>query len=170
MHWVPGWALLPRWRNRLDFAGLTAGALIPDIELPFYFLLTRDPVLSRGIMHSLFGAFTIDLILGSLLAVTLIPWAVARLSRRPYWRAFFRFYATPARPTRDVLMASVVLGALTHILLDQFTHAYNPVFWPDATGVPGFLLLGSIIPSSLLFQMLLLGPMVWIIWRARPKA
>jgi membrane-bound metal-dependent hydrolase YbcI (DUF457 family) len=146
------------------------GAIVPDLEIPFYFVLTGNGTLSRGFMHSLLGAVTIDLVVGSLLAVTVVPWFILKLRGREYWGKFLRFYATPRTASRDVVMASVALGALSHAVLDLFTHAYNPILWPFPVGTEGLLLLGDLVLSLLLVHAVLVGPFVWLLWRPAARS
>ncbi|WP_213816545.1 DUF4184 family protein [Glaciihabitans sp. dw_435] len=124
-------AILPFARTRLVPAGLVAGSVAPDL---FYYIPVRMP---RDLSHSLLGVVTVDLAFG-VVAVVLwqvifrrpvvdfLPlWARARLASLPW---------TGLRAPREtwvmtavLLVASIIVGTLTHLLWDTFTHPGWPV-------------------------------------------
>lgn len=138
-------AAVRRWR--LPFSALAIGSMIPD--LPLFVPLASN----YGVTHSTLGLFTADLPLGlaGFLAFQLLfkgplfALLPAAIQRRCVGLARPNIEATGGFGLRAVL--AVVVGALTHIAWDSFTHR-------DRTGthlVPGlnataFALGGSSVP------------------------
>lgn len=108
--------------RRLSFAGLVIGSMMPDIG---YYI---GKLSLGGKTHSLAGLFEICLPAGlALLLVTrFLHRPVARLLPNPHRDALLGL-APPASPLAPgalaVAAASVLLGALTHVNWDAFTHA-----------------------------------------------
>lgn len=137
--------LKPRF-GRLNFAGMTIGAMIPDIEpliawifgwsvfCGWDFPCSLAP--DRLVLHSIVGALTVDVAL-TILSVKLLGSVlkVDRLGIRGFTsvRIDAGFYASAA------------IGALSHVLVDWLHHPANPVFWP-------FLIDGSYYVDGLLPQ------------------
>jgi hypothetical protein len=105
--------------DRLPAAALVIGSMVPD----YPWFLTRGR--SSGLSHSLLGVVTVDLAAGLLAFLLwrrvaqapvrdLVPRAVGTRLPRP-----------PGLRGRDLGWAAlaVVLGALTHVVWDSFTHA-----------------------------------------------
>ncbi len=117
-------ACLPRrW---LSLTGLIAGSLVPDFE---YFLRMK---MQSHYSHTLFGLFWFDLPLGLLLAF-LFHYAIrdtlldnlpsmlrSRLQRfgRIDWHRY-------AKENPLAVAVSILIGAVTHLFWDGFTHSYG---------------------------------------------
>ena len=126
-------AVLPLLRLGLVPSALVIGSMAPD--LPYYLPLSIDSAKT----HSLFGVVGIDLLLGlvaygvwralvSPLATAVAPASMrARLPRR----APFGLSGDP-RPALLVAV-SLIAGAATHVLWDEFTHVdrwgYRHLAW-----------------------------------------
>ena len=117
-------AVLPFAKTPLLPAALAIGSMVPDL---FYYV----PVgIGRSFSHSWFGVFTIDLGVGIL--VFLLWQLVLRrpvLDFAPLWvrQRMGRSEWMPAGRLRWVrlvlvLAASLLIGILTHVLWDDFTH------------------------------------------------
>ncbi|NNM44810.1 DUF4184 family protein [Knoellia koreensis] len=105
----------PRWAVP---SALVIGAMVPDA---LYFVPVRG---DRGFTHSLTGVVTLDLVLG-LLAFAAWRLAVAPAARDLAPTAVRERLPAPAVPRgRDWWWAAVcvVVGALTHVAWDAFTH------------------------------------------------
>lgn len=124
-------AALPLLRTPLPTAPLLVGTMAPDVP---YFLPIRVP---RDLTHSLAGVPTVDLLLTAVLVllwytalrppvVDLLPGAV-RERIRPRgplgWRA--ERHAWPVAIAMAV--AAALVGILTHLAWDAFTHANSPL-------------------------------------------
>ena len=121
-------AALPFRRTRLVLSALVIGCFSPDFE---YFLR----LVPRGRFgHTPMGLFAFDLPLS-----VLIFWLFHAYAREPIlaWLPPAFRQRIPAnsalsslRNIRGValVLASIIIGAATHILWDSFTH---PFFWPD---------------------------------------
>ncbi|MCI0481929.1 MAG: DUF4184 family protein [Candidatus Dadabacteria bacterium] len=126
------WPLFVRFRDKLHFMCLTFGAMIPDIEVVFLAPVTPELGHARGLMHSYYGALTVDVMLVLVIAYLMVP-PLGKLFRRrkgAKWRIFAGKDVFKA--PRDVgwAVASACIGTLSHVTLDVFTHTYNPIFYP----------------------------------------
>ncbi len=118
-------AALPFVRTPLLPAALAIGTTSPDL---FYFA----PIgVARDLSHSWLGVFTVDLLIG---VVCYLLWRVfLRAPVVDFTPRWARQRVAPARPMKGVafaglLVASVLIGAVTHVVWDSFTHPYNTVF------------------------------------------
>ena len=133
-------AVLPLMRLGLVPSALVIGSMAPD--LPYYLPLSIDSAKT----HSPVGVFGIDLLLGLLayavwrvlvgpLAVAIAPAALR--ARLPRW-VRFRWSADPGPAL--LVIASLIAGAATHVLWDEFTHihrwGYRHVGWLAARHGP----------------------------------
>ncbi|WP_040812832.1 DUF4184 family protein [Nocardia concava] len=100
-------AVLPL-RRVLWFPGLVAGSLAPD--LPYYLPIGIDGELT----HSVPG-LPVDVLLGGVLV------AIAWVLRRPVEGMVGRA-ATLTRPSVPGAVAALLIGAVTHLVWDAFTH------------------------------------------------
>ena len=131
-HVVPVWPLYVRWPRRWDLLALSFGAVMPDLEI-----VTAGPlsnwVLGRGIMHSLLGVVTVNLLLAAFAARVLGPWLATALDRRfpgKGWRTFAGHDVVRDRKSIPVLVASAIVGGLSHLGIDLLHHIDTPLLWP----------------------------------------
>ena len=122
MPFTPGHvaAILPFARTPLVPAALVVGSMAPDL---FYYVPTD---VSRELSHSLPGLVTVDLALGLVVfalwelvfrapALDALPRPVrSRLGNTTRRRLYRRFAA--------LIVVSVLLGSLSHLVWDSFTH------------------------------------------------
>lgn len=113
-------AVLPLTRSRLIPAALVVGSMVPD--LPYFVSLP----LTAHTTHSLVGVLSVDVLAG---LIVLAVWQVllaGRLHRLAPSSVQRRLPAPQARPgwVRRLPLAylSLVVGGLTHIAWDSFTH------------------------------------------------
>jgi membrane-bound metal-dependent hydrolase YbcI (DUF457 family) len=128
----------PVWmldRGRLHFMSLSFGSMVPDLEVIPMMLLNAEAGRGRGIMHSLLGAVTVDVLAVMLIVLFVVPpvgrWVKARSKER--WHIFAGVDVTLAPQNILWALASALIGTLSHVLIDMFTHEYNPIFWPYRT-------------------------------------
>lgn len=105
--------------GRLPAAALVIGSMAPD----YPWFLTRGR--TAGLSHSLLGVVTVDLAVGLLTVVLWRRWAQAPVRDLVPRIVGERLPRPPGLLARDLPWAAlaVVLGALTHVLWDSFTHA-----------------------------------------------
>ncbi len=116
LHLAFAWPLKLRFRQ-LSLAGLTYGTIAPDIETAILYILGIEP--SRTFAHSIWGAFTEDLAISTLLAL-----AVSRIMTASY-------LGFSSKPKFDFKFASSSIAAsLLHEGVDFLHHEHNPVIWP----------------------------------------
>jgi Domain of unknown function (DUF4184) len=109
-------AIAPIWyayRRHLDLASLCIGAIMPDLDL---FI----PIIPEG-GHTLRGIFTIDLPC-AILFLLVIRWVIAK----PFIALLPPYLGSclpqPRMPPIVTAIVSIVIGSLTHIIWDAFTH------------------------------------------------
>lgn len=146
----------PVWltkKRKLNFMCLSFGAMIPDLELIFLMLLGHDSTSARGPLHSLLGALTVDIIIVLVLAYFFVP-PIGRWFKRNTknkWHIFAGVDVTKAPVNPMWALASAGIGTVSHVILDVFTHHYNPLFWPFSRNNISWLLLGDRVESGLIF-------------------
>jgi membrane-bound metal-dependent hydrolase YbcI (DUF457 family) len=141
-----------RFKARLELLPLALGSFIPDIELLLMWPFMGRLEAARGPMHSLLGAVTIDLIFSLLyvylVAPPLIAWFVGRVKEPK--TAFFAGADISQKPSRlTTAVFSGLIGTVSHVLIDLFSHTRNPLFWPCSMGEGLNLMPFDKLPSSI---------------------
>ncbi len=128
----------PVWmlnRKKLHFMSLSFGSMVPDIEVLPLMLLNGEGERARGPMHSFLGALTFDILVVMLIVFFIVP-PVGRWVRRnskERWHIFAGVDVTRAPTDIGWALLSALIGTLSHVIIDVFTHEYNPIFWPYFT-------------------------------------
>lgn len=144
-------------RGPLVPAVLVAGSFAPDMT--YYAASVLDDAMAFGdVTHSFLGVFTVDVVVAwALVGLWLLVREplVALLPRARQGRtaALTRCGAPRARVSRSLLLrwyASAVLGSLTHVVWDAFTHL-------DRWGMRLFPVLGETVAGSPLYWYLQYG-------------
>ncbi|MBM4249873.1 MAG: DUF4184 family protein [Euryarchaeota archaeon] len=156
LHWPTVWPLFKRWPASFNLVALSIGAVIPDLECPFLFAFVEDRWHARLFMHSLLGAFTLDLLLAVALTVWFVPpllrWSEPRIANK----RLFSFAGVDLRTHRTgmaALAGSALAGTVSHVLLDVLHHPYNPLTFP-LSQYYGFnlVLFGDLTISGIIMQ------------------
>lgn len=106
---------------------------MPDLEVPFLFVLTGETWKARAIMHSVLGAMTIDLVLALFIIIFLIPVILKLLDKRIKNKKWFFFSNIDLRnhkTDKKILFYSVLIGTVSHVFIDIIHHHYNPLTYP----------------------------------------
>jgi membrane-bound metal-dependent hydrolase YbcI (DUF457 family) len=98
--------------------------MFPDLEIPFIVLFYGTEVPHRMVLHSILGSITLGTALALIVTVKLYPPLVSRLFRVDKQRVESKCRFSSG------LVFSVLVGNLSHVLLDVTNHPYNPLFWP----------------------------------------
>lgn len=161
LHYPLGYAIYRLSGRKLSLPGLITGSFVPDIEIPFLLYATSRWVTSRLVLHSVLGELTIGSIIAFLLTVFLYPKIVSSILGSEV------NCGGECSPTLR-LLASCALGALSHTILDIFTHDFNPLFWPFITSVS----LGSSrlpLMTRMTYATLVLGSLIILVDNRGPK-
>jgi hypothetical protein len=115
-------AVIPLARGRLVPSALVVGSMAPDVP---YFFSMGD---LRGVTHDPIGIVTVDLALGAGLFVAFhLLWKWPLVALTPRWAR--RRLAGPAAALRRSMMPwvlpSLLVGIVTHVFWDAFTHRYH---------------------------------------------
>ena len=131
--------------KRFSLPGLIFGSMIPDLENPFIMLLMGTEVPNRLVLHSILGSATIGTFLAVMVTVWVYPVLVSRIFRVDKKRVESKCKLSFA------VILSVLVGNLSHVLLDVTNHPYNPLLWPfiptTATPSPIYFALGNPLGS-----------------------
>jgi membrane-bound metal-dependent hydrolase YbcI (DUF457 family) len=127
--------------GNLSLPGLIVGSLVPDLEIPFILLIFGFNGPNRLVLHSLFGSATLGTILGIIITIKFYPFLVGN------------FFGVDKEEVESkcklsyALVFSVLVGTISHVLLDFTNHLNNPILWPfldaEMTPSPIYLLLGE---------------------------
>jgi hypothetical protein len=169
-------ALNPRLLQ-LSFAAMTIGALVPDIEPVVAYLIgasvfcgwdfpcTLAP--DRLVLHSLVGAFTIDVGLTFVFVKLIALFKPERIG----------IHGFSGQKLDLIFYASAAVGSTSHVIVDWLHHAHNPIFWPFMIGEPpsyyvGGLLLPfmSVFAASFLLAVLASALLILVALRAFAKS
>jgi membrane-bound metal-dependent hydrolase YbcI (DUF457 family) len=160
-----------RYKLKIEFLPLAIGSFIADMELLLMWPVTGDINEARGVMHSFIGAVTIDLVFTLLfahfVASPLIQWVREKYPKDGY-HLFAGVDTSERRMSKGAVVCSALLGTVSHVLIDLFSHEANPLFWPwDPT--PNLNLMPfDKLPSSVLMHAIAAILLVWILkkhWR-----
>jgi len=128
-------------KRRVDPLALTVSAMFIDLE-PLYYLLIGEP-LDHRIWHGFAASLTVYPIL-----ITLGVYMVERFFERRLWSAynFLRLKPYQVRYPLSTIYLCSLLGGVSHVFLDMFTHENMPyVIYPLADGNPFYIGHASII-------------------------
>ncbi len=133
--------LIHKLGGNLNLPGLIVGSMVPDLEIPFAVLIFGVNGPNRSVLHSLLGTATLGTLLAVVITIKLYPVLVSS------------FFGVSKEKVKDrcqasfALVFSILVGTISHILLDFTNHLYNPVLWPfleaELTPSPVYLVLGS---------------------------
>ena len=129
------WPVWLTGRKKLHFMSLSFGAMIPDIEVIPMMIVSGEGEHSRALMHSVLGALTFDILVVMLFVLFIVP-PIGRWVRRcskEKWHIFAGKDVTLAPDNLGWALLSALIGTLSHVTIDLFTHIYNPIFWPYFT-------------------------------------
>jgi hypothetical protein len=128
-------------------------------------------------MHSLLGAFTIDLLIAVALTVWLVPPILRWLDKKIQKKQYFIFSGVDLRTHKTGLAAivgSALLGSVSHVLIDVLHHPYNPLTFPFSQYY-GFnlVLFNDLTISGIIMQggtMAALAAMLFLWWLRPARA
>jgi len=130
---VPVWPLYVKWSHKWDLLALSFGAVMSDLEIVTVYPIVHTFESGRGLMHSILGVFTVNLLLAVVAARYLAPWLALRLDRRypgKGWRRFAGHDIVLDRKRLGTTVGSAILGGLSHLGLDVLMHYDTPLLWP----------------------------------------
>jgi membrane-bound metal-dependent hydrolase YbcI (DUF457 family) len=145
--------------KRLSLPALIVGCIFPDLEIPIIILLFGTRIPNHLVLHSLLGSATIGTLLAIIITIQVYPSLVSYLfgveKKKVKQKCKLSF----------PLFISILVGGISHVLLDVTNHRYNPVFWPflTANGTPGpfFFALGE--PFGYLWMQVIMGVILMMV-------
>ncbi len=151
------WPIWLKGKDKLHFVCISLGSAVPDLEVLWMAPFASELEHARGLLHSFYGAFTIDVLITLMVAYLFVPplgrWLRSRAREGgENWHIFAGMDIT--RPPKDIgwAVVSALIGTVSHVTLDVFTHLYNPIFYPYLTDRNINLLpFGDTIWTQLLF-------------------
>lgn len=140
LHYPIAYFILKLSKN-FSLPGLIVGSMIPDIEIPFLVLIFGNAGPNHLVLHSLLGSATLGTMLGMIITIKFYPFLVGNFFGVDKEKVESKCKLSSA------LVFSVLVGTISHVLLDFTNHLYNPILWPflDAEMIPSpiYLLLGE---------------------------
>ncbi|MFW9919908.1 MAG: DUF4184 family protein [Candidatus Thorarchaeota archaeon] len=115
---------LSKTSKRLNMPALLVGAVIPDIEVPLLFLFFQGVFPDHFVLHSLVGALSGGLVLAVLITRYAYPTVIGSIFKLDKQELKQKCLISRA------LVASAILGIVSHLLVDILHHWYNPILWP----------------------------------------
>ena len=132
--------------KRFSLPGLIVGCMFPDLEIPFLVLFFGTNIPNRMVLHSLLGSATIGTFLAVLVTVRVYPYIASHLFH------VNKEHVESKCKLSFAVVFSVLVGNISHVLLDVTNHPYNPILWPFrsalATPSPIYFALGDPLGSS----------------------
>lgn len=106
----------------MSLPGLIVGSLVPDLEIPFILLIFGVNGTNRLVLHSILGSATLGTMLGTIITIKFYPFLVSN------------FFGVDKEKVESecklssALAISVIIGTISHALLDFTNHLYNLFF------------------------------------------
>lgn len=157
--------ILYKLGGKLILPALIVGSMLPDLEIPFMFLLVGTNGPTHLLLHSIIGSLTIGTALATAITVFIYPKVTGAIFPvdKPKVKEKCRFSLS--------LVFSCAIGCLSHALLDVTNHPYNPIFWPflssAETPSPIVPLLGGEEIASLIIHALMAFLFIGLFYRKR---
>lgn len=166
-HCAPVWLIFLARPKRFDWIALSVGATLPDILEPLMiFIFYRHYGEVRVWTHSLLGAATIVLIGALLVSVFVVPRILAYLRDKYKDKRFHTFAKIDILEHRGsilVIIYSALIGTISHVTLDLFYHASNPIFHPY--GSTAILFFDDLVISKIITTIVTGGIFCYLAYR-----
>ncbi len=147
--------LLNRWKPQLSLPVLLVSTMVPDLEIPFTYLMTGG-LQHRLVLHSFLGAATLGTFISVLLTVFLYPSVVS---------FFFKLNKEKVREKCSFSGTLVVLsfvGVLSHVFIDSLHHEFNPLLYPFVKeSFDAFILMGDWTSATAIVTSVLLALLIF---------
>lgn len=149
--------IINKVRIGLVLPALVVGSMITDLEV-LASIVTGGLIPSRGLMHSLVGAVTVDAFLAVLVTLFLYPSLVSWI-----FKLEKKDSAEKCRFS-GALVLSAFVGTLSHVLIDTLNHEYNPLLYPFISeSFDAFVLLNDWRLASMIVHIAFLGLLLIIL-------
>ena len=111
------------------------------------------------VMHSILGSVTIGTLLGLIVTVWVYPVLVSRLFNVDKKKLESKCKLSFA------VFFSVLVGNLSHVLLDVTNHPYNPLFWPfiPTTATPSSIYFALETPLNYLWIQVIMAAVLVVL-------
>jgi len=162
-------------KRKLHFLCLCLGSMIPDLEIIPMLPFSKDLLHARGPMHSILGALTFDILVVLFIVLFVAPPIGRWLKRhgKGKWCLFAGVDVTKAPTDLFWALGSIVIGTVSHITMDMFTHKYNPIFWPNMLGRNiNWMFFGSRTTMYFIVALplfIIIIAMLWLYWTKPAK-
>jgi len=147
--------LLNKWKPQLSLPALLVSTMVPDLEIPFTYIMTGG-FQHRLVLHSFLGAATLGTFISVLLTVFLYPSVVS---------FFFKLNKEKVKEKRRFSGTLVVLslvGILSHVFIDSLHHEFNPLLYPVVKeSFDAFILMGDWISATAIVTSVLLALLIF---------
>ena len=147
-HYFLAYILHRMSKSSLNFPALIVGSMVPDLEVPIIFIISRGEI-DRLVLHSILGSITLGLLITIAISFLIHPRLVGLIL--PNDREDLKRKCTISK----TLVMSGVIGVLGHVLLDALHHEYNPLIYPfSKESINDLVLFGDYLLASELIVLL----------------
>ncbi|MEM3383453.1 MAG: DUF4184 family protein [Nitrososphaerales archaeon] len=146
LHYFLAYIIYKISKFNLNFPALIVGSIVPDLEAPIIFLISKGEI-DRLVLHSILGSMTLGLLISIFISISLYP-------------RIFVFILHDFRKELDTkcnfsksLVISNIIGVLSHVFLDALHHEYNPLLYPfSINSINDFVLFNDYLLASKLIS------------------
>ena len=155
-HWSIAY-LLREIRPSLSLPALIISTAMPDLEIPFIYIMTGGQ-LGRLVLHSFLGAATLATVLSVVFTVFAYPPLISFLFKLDFKIVRDRCHFSWS------LVAVCLLGNVSHVLVDSLHHEYNPLLFPFTyNSFDAFVLMNDYILASVIVQVSFFALLVFFV-------
>ncbi len=146
LHYFSAYIIHRISKFNLNFPALIAGSMVPDLEVPIIFLISKGEI-DRLVLHSVLGSATLGLLISIFISFSFYPRIVGFIL--PDCKKELNNKSAVSKS----LIISSLIGVLGYVLLDALHHEYNPLIYPFSTqSIDGFVLFGDYLLASKLIS------------------
>ncbi len=146
LHYFSAYIIHRISKFNLNFPALIVGSMVPDLEVPIIFLISKGEI-DRLVLHSILGSATLGLLISIFISFAFYPRIVGFIL--PDCKKELNDKGAISKS----LIISSLIGVLGHVLLDALHHEYNPLIYPFSTqSIDDFVLFGDYLLASKLIS------------------
>jgi len=152
LHYFLAYIIHRESKFKLNFPALIVGSMVPDLEVPIIFIISRGKI-DRLVLHSILGSMTLGLLISIFISLLIYPRILGFLNCKKELKCII---------SKSLIISSLI-GVLSHVLLDALHHEYNPLLYPFSTNsIDIFVLFGDYILASKIIStvFIILGSMI----------
>ncbi len=145
LHYFSAYIIHRISKFNLNFSALIVSSMVPDLEVPIIFLISKGEI-DRLVLHSILGSATLGLLISIFISFSFYPRIVG------FILPDYKKLNSKSVISKSLIISSLI-GVLGHVLLDTLHHEYNPLIYPFSTeSIDDFVLFGDYLLASKLIS------------------